>query len=160
MPYKDKNKAREANRKSYRKYRESRLKKYNKYIRENSERYKEWNKKWHEEHAEQHSIWQKKWNDKHRFRLALQSAQKSAIKYNHKPCNATESEIRESFTGSCFVCGKKEGKRKLHMDHSHTTGEFRGWLCSNCNVVIGMLKENTTILKRAITYLEKNDSTV
>ena len=52
----------------------------------------------------------------------------------------------------CECCGKV---KKLALDHEHTSYEFRGWLCSKCNV--GMVNLGDTIegLQRAIKYLKK-----
>ena len=47
------------------------------------------------------------------------------------------------------------GYRALHLDHNHKTGRFRGWLCTRCNVGIGMLGDNITGLRQAIRYLRK-----
>jgi Recombination endonuclease VII len=38
-------------------------------------------------------------------------------------------------------------------DHDHTTGHIRGLLCHNCNVGLGLFKENVTLLKEAAAYL-------
>lgn len=42
------------------------------------------------------------------------------------------------------------------LDHNHKTGVIRGWLCHNCNLMIGHAKDDVTALTRAITYLIKN----
>ena len=59
--------------------------------------------------------------------------------------------------GKCSICGKQESefKRKLHIDHNHNTGKFRGLLCHYCNTAIGLLKEDITLLNKAIEYLNK-----
>jgi len=46
------------------------------------------------------------------------------------------------------------------IDHDHDTGEFRGWLCSNCNTGLGAMGDNKEGLKKAMRYLEgdSNDS--
>lgn len=54
----------------------------------------------------------------------------------------------------CDCCGIKSDK-KLLLDHDHITGEFRGWLCRNCNVGIGNLGDNIEGLDQAIAYLRK-----
>lgn len=41
-----------------------------------------------------------------------------------------------------------------HWDHNHETEEFRGWLCHNCNALLGHAGDNTGILQRAIDYLK------
>jgi hypothetical protein len=43
----------------------------------------------------------------------------------------------------CEVCDSLPGKKSLSMDHCHLTGVFRGWLCSNCNTALGLLKESS-----------------
>lgn len=60
----------------------------------------------------------------------------------------------ESQGGVCAICSDPPGKRPLAVDHDHQTGKIRGLLCLTCNVGIGSLKDNSEILRRAITYLE------
>jgi hypothetical protein len=63
----------------------------------------------------------------------------------------------------CAIC-EEEGftmadhhKMKLVVDHCHTTGKVRGLLCHNCNRALGLLKDNTERLKKAINYLENTN---
>jgi hypothetical protein len=64
-------------------------------------------------------------------------------------------QIWYSQNGCCAICGiaEKELKKKLHIDHNHTTGRIRGLLCSNCNIAIGLLKDDIVRLSKAIEYL-------
>jgi len=59
--------------------------------------------------------------------------------------------------GKCFLCGSdgsgKDGK--FVVDHDHDTGEVRGLLCWNCNVGLGLFKEDTELLARAIKYVNR-----
>ena len=55
----------------------------------------------------------------------------------------------------CERCGKPPQRRAMHLDHDHTTGRFRGWLCHKCNVGIGLLGDNIEGLQSAIEYLQK-----
>lgn len=50
--------------------------------------------------------------------------------------------------------GSKRSVVSLAVDHCHTTGKFRGFLCSNCNTVLGLVHENITTLQFLINYLE------
>jgi hypothetical protein len=45
---------------------------------------------------------------------------------------------------------------RLAVDHCHQTDRVRGLLCSKCNLLIGLAKEDPTILKTAASYLEEN----
>lgn len=58
--------------------------------------------------------------------------------------------------GKCLICGihKDNTGRRLYVDHCHETKKIRGLLCSNCNTILGMSKDNIKVLKSAITYLE------
>ena len=59
--------------------------------------------------------------------------------------------------GKCACCGKTpqlQGHR-LSVDHHHSTGKVRGLLCRNCNVSLGLIKENKSTLFNMIEYLKK-----
>lgn len=60
-------------------------------------------------------------------------------------------EYIKKIYGLCEICGKI--MTPYHIDHNHNSGEFRGLLCPQCNVMIGMANENGEILGAAIGYL-------
>lgn len=69
--------------------------------------------------------------------------------------------LLESQDGKCAICKNAETARRrsgairaLAVDHDHKTGRIRGLLCSSCNLSIGGLNEDISLLKRAIEYLE------
>lgn len=64
----------------------------------------------------------------------------------------TQTSLREN---RCDIC--LETVKTLHVDHNHTTGKIRGYLCGSCNRGIGLLKDSPRILESAKTYLEEND---
>jgi len=55
---------------------------------------------------------------------------------------------------ACEVCGPS--KRRIVFDHCHATGKFRGWICHQCNLVLGLVNDDPQILQGLITYLGKN----
>ncbi|MCX5379288.1 endonuclease VII domain-containing protein [Streptomyces sp. NBC_00091] len=55
--------------------------------------------------------------------------------------------------GLCCLCLRAPA---VHVDHCHTTGRVRGVLCFNCNVGLGLLKENPDRFRRAAAYVEGN----
>lgn len=53
---------------------------------------------------------------------------------------------------NCEICGVILGK-SFHIDHCHKTNKFRGLLCSNCNIGIGLFGDDPNRLKAAVAYL-------
>ena len=41
----------------------------------------------------------------------------------------------------CELCGQLPKERRLHADHCHHTGMFRGWLCYRCNSMLGNMAQ-------------------
>lgn len=64
--------------------------------------------------------------------------------------------------GCCAICLRhsSEFKRQLSVDHCHETGKIRGLLCIACNTSLGKFNDDIETLKRCISYLEKNKSTL
>ena len=61
-------------------------------------------------------------------------------------------------SGLCDICGGRadsgdQRNSRLCIDHDHRTGEFRGLLCSSCNIGIGKFRDDVAILKAAMEYL-------
>lgn len=54
----------------------------------------------------------------------------------------------------CAVCGVI--MEKPHVDHCHKTDLVRGLLCRDCNIGIGMFRDNPVVLLRAATYLNQH----
>lgn len=87
------------------------------------------------------------------------------LKYLYDVSPDTYSDMYEQQEGKCAICNQEESlrdkegnKRLLAVDHCHTTNEVRGLLCRSCNVAIGLLKEDKTILQSAIDYLKNFDN--
>lgn len=54
---------------------------------------------------------------------------------------------------ACEACNAKLDDG-ANIDHCHATGIMRGVLCNNCNIGLGMLKDNVVTAKNAIKYIE------
>lgn len=55
----------------------------------------------------------------------------------------------------CAICGETLFP-KPNLDHCHTTGALREFLCARCNGILGMAKDSTELLRKMIRYLEKH----
>jgi len=73
--------------------------------------------------------------------------------------------------GVCAICGSDgramvadndlRGRAPRHMpllfvDHDHATNTTRGLLCNDCNIGLGMFRDNPIILRTAIAYLKNH----
>jgi len=54
----------------------------------------------------------------------------------------------------CDCCGNLTAPDQLMLDHDHTTGKFRGWLCRGCNTGLGALGDDIKGLEQALAYLK------
>jgi hypothetical protein len=112
---------------------------------------------------------------------AFVSKSKGVQPYCH-PCLRSYGRVLRSLTKAnprptdpdycCAICGKQEkdlvsnftkrstgGVRKSvwRLDHDHVTGEFRGFLCDNCNMGVGKLKDDPEIILKALWYTKTNN---
>lgn len=55
----------------------------------------------------------------------------------------------------CENCGRLPTTQRLHLDHCHETGKFRGWLCSKCNAGLGQIGDNEFAVLRILSYLRR-----
>ena len=63
----------------------------------------------------------------------------------------TELKAGSKRPSKCSVC-KRVGR--ICFDHDHSTGEFRGWLCTQCNTALGHAKDSPKLLRKLAEYLE------
>jgi hypothetical protein len=61
-----------------------------------------------------------------------------------------ECEERENH---CDICLSQV--KTLHVDHCHSSGKVRGYLCGSCNRALGLFQDNTQTMKNAINYLQQ-----
>lgn len=60
----------------------------------------------------------------------------------------------------CEICGRHEDDvphSTLTLDHCHTTEAHRGWLCLQCNALLGYAADDIQVLRKAIKYLKERD---
>ena len=71
-------------------------------------------------------------------------------------------DLKESQNDRCAICNEEgfilnpNSKSKLVVDHCHTTGKVRGFLCHNCNRALGLFQDSVAFLEKAIKYLKKD----
>ena len=93
------------------------------------------------------------------FQKAKKRYRKKDLKKKFGMTVGEYDEMLKQQKGVCAICGRPEDKLfkgqiiALSIDHDHKTGQIRGLLCSHCNTMLGLARENTHILTRAISYL-------
>lgn len=73
-----------------------------------------------------------------------------------KKYGLTLLQFEEMFTaqnGACKLCFNPHTRRKLNVDHCHTSGKIRGLLCDKCNLAIGLIGDDVNLLERIKGYL-------
>jgi len=56
----------------------------------------------------------------------------------------------------CDACGgPPDPKRGMHFDHCHKHGHFRGWLCRECNLALGNVRDDPARLLKLVAYLKR-----
>lgn len=83
----------------------------------------------------------------------------------HKTGSADQKRLNRIYShrayGTCDCCSvdaKDVKGGKLHLDHCHQTGEYRGHLCGSCNRGMGMLGDNSAGVQLALDYLKRVES--
>lgn len=59
----------------------------------------------------------------------------------------------------CPICKKASipgVTAHLVIDHNHTNGKAREWICDSCNTGLGRFKDSADLLNEAIKYLKKH----
>lgn len=115
----------------------------------------------------QFSPWSRRWSSldgrrRHRklselFDLAEArlSAKEIETGANYKSPIKPLSRAIISRTARPKVCQVCKSPNTICYDHCHVTGQFRGWLCSGCNVAIGFVKNNPETLRKLANYLDE-----
>jgi hypothetical protein len=105
--------------------------------------------------------------EKQKNRWASRSPKKRLHQHLKYKYGVTEEKLMETLDkqeNACAICREalpdllvyENRRRGYAIDHNHNSGEFRGVLCTNCNTLLGMAKDNKDILFAAINYLEAN----
>ena len=82
---------------------------------------------------------------------------KPPTNYSCPICERNEEQIKNNLImiDEEYTVHERDFKYPVWViDHDHDTGEFRGWLCNNCNTGLGAMGDTIEGLERAIKYLK------
>ena len=136
------------------------------YYENNRNKKKEYDKEYRKNNKQKRKKNDKKYYLKNKHRIkewVLKNRDKIKDFSLKKRFNITLEQYNEMFTkqnGRCKICSKHQSEiaRSLSVDHDHITGKVRGLLCSNCNCVLGLVKDSVDILEKSKLYLQTNGS--
>jgi Recombination endonuclease VII len=109
---------------------------------------RECNRKWHAAHPGKARAYAAAYRARHPER-----ARKQSRLWQRKVMGLPEAT--RPCPSHCELCDRVLLAGKFCLDHCHTTGVFRGWLCSSCNLALGQLGDNIAGVERAIAYLRR-----
>ena len=73
--------------------------------------------------------------------------------------SAAFKALYDAQNGLCGICEKPMDFLGKHtcLDHNHKTGIVRGVLCLRCNLGIGHMRDDVSLMRAAVAYLEKHE---
>ena len=112
-------------------------------------------RKYEAEHRIARRLKNKRWVANNKLYLRDYKWKQALKKYGISTEQYNEMFLKQA--GNCAICGVNQSKftKRLYVDHDHKTGNVRGILCVNCNMLIGHAMEDVGILVKSINYLKK-----
>lgn len=133
---------------------------------------KEYSDKWNAENKQLKKELKAKWdaaNPERRKEHMDRLREKNPNYFSDRHLHYTYGITGETYAGMvleqgnlCAACGtpaSETQRKKLFVDHCHTTGKIRGLLCQKCNTALGMVEDDVTRLAALISYLLQSSNT-
>lgn len=98
--------------------------------------------------------WNFRWRKKRKAPVRVYNKRDATLKRRYGISQVEFDAMVERQQGKCLIC-LRVPKKKLHVDHCHSTKTVRGLLCSQCNAILGIWKEDVACALRAIDYLRR-----
>lgn len=121
----------------------------------NKEKHKEHCNKWRENNREQDLASKAKYRAENKEKIA-EGYRRHILKKNFGITKEEYDQMLAHQNGVCAICLEVCATgRDLAVDHDHETGKVRGLLCRDCNVSLGLMKDDPNRLRKAAEYLEQ-----
>lgn len=124
----------------------------------NPEAGKEARQRWYAENPEQRRKLALDYYHKNRAEILARRAEKRRTNPNTTAVARRSRGLPEPTRPQpthCELDGRLLEPGKIHLDHDHITGAFRGWLCNRCNLALGHFEDSISGLEKGIVYLRK-----
>jgi hypothetical protein len=70
------------------------------------------------------------------------------------------NRMYEEQNGCCAICQIQSSgsSTDLYVDHCHASGKVRKLLCNKCNLLLGQVGDNVSLLSTLVTYLNEHQA--
>jgi hypothetical protein len=110
-------------------------------VRTTLEKTKEYNRLYYQRNREKSLESSREW-----FINNQEAHRSTTLKYLYGITLEDYNRILKEQQDCCSICGREAYlfRKRLHVDHNHTTGKVRGLLCTNCNTRLGFYEMDNT----------------
>jgi hypothetical protein len=119
-------------------------------------------KKWYEENknkpiTEKCSFKYEKCNNLRNSKGGTYCQYHSQVMFKANKYKITPLEVLELYKiKNCNICNAQLNNKNC-IDHNHVTGKVRNVICHNCNIIIGLAKEDCGTLEKIIKYIKEHE---
>ena len=119
-------------------------------------------KQWVKDHPEARKETQQRYRKRNKEEIARANREytntpKVRQRIRNRAAETLENRAGRPKPDHCDACGGPPDKGKsLHFDHCHRHGHFRGWICRECNLVLGHVDDDTNRLLKLVAYIKRN----
>jgi hypothetical protein len=89
----------------------------------------------------------------------LKKSHREGLRKNYGMKPQDYADLLNAQAGRCAICKTDNSGRKrdthFYVDHCHKTKKVRGLLCHNCNLGIGHLRDDISLVEAALRYLKE-----
>lgn len=118
------------------------------YYKKNKVTLDAYKQEWIKNNPDQHLEHQERYRDK-----SKEKRQAWQRKYLYGLDHEAFLKMLEDQKHCCALCSESFEKKKIFVDHCHSTGDVRGLLCPACNTALGLIKDDLKWLAKAKKYL-------
>lgn len=119
-----------------------------------ADRQRENSRKWEGRNTDRYKEYTKKYRSQPEYKKRRRAASRARTLARFGFSLLQAEEVLRLQDNKCAICGCSEKQYRFRMDHDHSTGKFRGFLCQGCNVALGIFKDSPQILEKALEYIK------
>ena len=120
---------------------------------------KEYKKEYYEKNKEQIATYVKKYREENKEEITIKK-EEYRLKSKYGITLTEKNVLLQKQNNKCKICLVEFSNVTPNVDHCHITNKVRGILCGSCNRGLGIFKDNTKLLTKAINYLEENNEPI